>query len=94
MDKYLRVANDIVPIGEFKAQAARLLDNLRASGRPLVVTQNGKPAAVMLSPSAYDQLQDQLRFLQSVSSGLTDAETGRTMSSKALRTRLSARRPK
>ncbi len=52
----LRVSTGIVPLGEFKANAAKLLRHLRDSGSPLVITQNGRPAAVLLTPEAYDAL--------------------------------------
>jgi len=93
MAKAISIADDIVPIGEFKAQAARLLDRLRETGHPLVVTQHGKPAAVMLSPVEYDRLQERAAFVQSVAAGLADAEAGRAMDTKMLRSRLAERRP-
>lgn len=92
MVKSIRVADDIVPIGEFKAQAAHLLDRLRETGHPLVVTQHGKPAAVMLSPVEYDRLQARAEFVQSVAAGLADAEAGRVMDTKTLKGRLVERR--
>ena len=88
MAKAISVADDIVPIGEFKAQAARLLGRLRETGHPLVITQHGKPAAVMLSPREYDRLQERSAFVQSVVVGLADAEAERTMDTKTLRRRL------
>ena len=92
MVKTLRIASDIVPIGQFKAQAARLLDHLRVSGHPLVLTQHGKAAAVMLSPAEFDRLQAQAAFIQSVAAGLADADAGRTMDTNTFRKRLVARR--
>ncbi|RMF16004.1 MAG: type II toxin-antitoxin system Phd/YefM family antitoxin [Candidatus Dadabacteria bacterium] len=91
MVRPISVAEDIVPIGEFKAQAARLLDRLRTTGHPLIVTQHGKPAAVMLSPVEYDRLRECAMFVQTVSAGLADAETGRTMDTATLRRRLEER---
>ena len=44
--KALRVSEGIVPLGEFKAQAARLIKGLKEQASPLVITQNGRPAAV------------------------------------------------
>jgi len=46
----LQVAEDIVPIGELKAHLSERIRNLRGRGRPLVVTQNGRAAAVLLAP--------------------------------------------
>jgi prevent-host-death family protein len=90
--KPLRVSEDIVPIGEFKARAARWLKRTRETAQPVVITQNGKPAGVLLSPIEYDRLSERERFLQSVASGLADADAGRVMTTNALKTRLAARR--
>ena len=84
----LKVAEDIVPVGEFKGQAARWLRHAAESGQPVVITQNGKPAGVLVSPSEYDRLTERQRFLESVALGLADAEAGRTMNTKELLRRL------
>jgi len=57
----LKVAEDIVPVGEFKGQAARWLRHVAESGQPVVITQNGKPAGVLVSPSEYDRLTERQR---------------------------------
>jgi prevent-host-death family protein len=88
----LKVAEDIVPVGEFKSQAARWLRHAAESGQPVVITQNGKPAGVLVSPSEYDRLTERQRFLESVALGLADAEAGRTMNTKELLRRLEERR--
>jgi prevent-host-death family protein len=88
----LKVAEDIVPVGEFKGQAARWLRHAAESGQPVVITQNGKPAGVLVSPSEYDRLTERQRFLESVALGLADAEAGRTMNTKELLRLLEERR--
>lgn len=88
----IRVSEDVVPIGEFKGQAARWLRHAKDTGQPVLITQNGRPAAVLLSPAEYDRLQERQRFLESVAAGLEDAESGRTMTTSQLKRRLAARR--
>jgi prevent-host-death family protein len=75
----LRVSEDIVPLGEFRTQAAQVLRRLRASGRAVVITQNGRPAAVLVAPEEYDRLQEHGRFVAAVSEGLADVEAGRVV---------------
>lgn len=75
--KTLRVSEGIVPLGEFKAQAARLIKELKEQKAPLVITQNGRPAAVVLAPEAYDRLQERQEYLEAVAAGLVDAAAGR-----------------
>lgn len=88
----IKVAEDIVPVGEFKGQAARWLRHAAETGQPVVITQNGKPAGVLVSPAEYDRLTERERFLESVAHGIADAEAGRTMDTKELRRRLEERR--
>jgi prevent-host-death family protein len=90
--KDLFVSQDIVPIGKFKAQASQLLKRVAAGARPLVITQNGRPAAVVLSPAEYDRMRARDRFLTSVAAGIADAEAGRVMDSDTLRARLAEHR--
>ncbi len=39
----------------------------------MVITQNGRPAGVLLSPREYDRMQERQRFLESIAAGLADA---------------------
>ena len=75
--KPLRVSENIVPVSEFKARAADWLRRLQERSEPVVITQNGKAAGVLLSPAAYDELTERLRFMKSVEQGLADVEAGR-----------------
>jgi prevent-host-death family protein len=90
--KAIKLSEDVVAIGAFKSQAAAWLNHLRDSGHPLVITKNGKPAGVLLSPLEFDRLQDKERFLESVAKGLADAEADRVMDGAEVHRRLSARR--
>ena len=73
----LRVSEDVLPLGEFKTQASKALRRVRESQRPIVITQNGRPAAVLLSPEEFDRLTERERFLTAVRDGLADAKAGR-----------------
>jgi prevent-host-death family protein len=73
-----QTAEDIIPIAELKANMSEIVRGLDDRPRPLVVTLNGKPAAVVMSPREYDLLLYRSRFADAVSDGLADAEAGRT----------------
>ncbi|MDY0001998.1 MAG: type II toxin-antitoxin system Phd/YefM family antitoxin [Polyangia bacterium] len=72
-----RVSENIVPVSDFKAKAADWLRRLGESSEPVIITQNGKAAAVVLSPAAYDELTERFRFMEAVELGLADVEAGR-----------------
>lgn len=77
--KDVNISNGIVPLGEFKARASRLLRSLNDDGEPLVITQNGRPTAVVLSPVAFEQMRERQRFFEAVAQGLADVEAGRVV---------------
>lgn len=90
----LQVAEDIVPIGELKAHLSERLRLLRERGRPLIVTQNGKAAAVVLSPEEFDRLTYQARFVEAVREGLEQADAGHVITHDALGKLLDGRFPR
>ena len=90
----IRIGEDVVPIAEFKARAKHYLRRVAASGQPIVITQNGKPAGVLLSPAEFDHLQDRQRFLESIAAGIADADADRVLSTEAVEKRLAKARAK
>ncbi len=94
--KTIKLSEDFVPVSDFKAQAAEWLKRLSETHQPIVITQNGKVAGVVLSPAEYDRLSYHARFVASVEAGLADVEAGRTYSHEEVRKEIEARaqRPK
>lgn len=88
--KALKISKDIVTLAEFKSKAARLLERIASSSQPLLITQNGKPAGVLLSPAEFDRIQEQesSRFIFSVNRGLQDADNGRVLTTTQAKNRL------
>ena len=88
--KALKLSKDVVTLAEFKNQAAALLERLGSSSQPLLITQNGKPAGVLLSPAEFDRIQEQesTRFVASVNRGLNDADGGKLLTATEAKSRL------
>jgi len=87
----LRVSEGIVPMSEFKAKAAEWLGRLARTNAPIVITQNGRAAGVLLSPRAYDDLLERARFVAAIGAGLADASAGRTIAHADLAAEVQAR---
>ncbi|MEK6745215.1 MAG: type II toxin-antitoxin system Phd/YefM family antitoxin [Nitrospirota bacterium] len=90
--KTISIKNDIVPIAEFKTSISKWFKGLQGTGHPVIITQNGKPAGVLLSPDDYDELVYRRSFIDSVGRGIADVDSGRTYSTKELRAALASRR--
>jgi prevent-host-death family protein len=88
----VRVSEDIVPVSDFKAQAADWLKRIAETGQPLVITQNGKAAGVLLSPAQFDALSERAQFRAAIDEGLADLKAGRAHSHAAVVADLNKRR--
>ncbi len=73
--------DDIQPLTAFKQNASGLLRQMQRTGRPIVLTRNGKAAAVAMDVESYRELIaeiDRLETIEGVRRGLEDVEAGRT----------------
>jgi len=77
--KGIDVVNGVIPLGDFKANASRFIRHVRSSDRPLLITQNGKPAAVLLSPEAYEEIRREEEGRAAVARGTADLDAGRVV---------------
>lgn len=77
--KPINISQNIVSLSDFKNKASRMIHEVQRSHRPLVITQNGKAAAVVLSPADFDLLSEQVRFVEAVQRGLADVQNGRVL---------------
>ena len=86
--KNILLSENVVPIAEFKAKTALWLEKIRTIGNPIMITQNGKPAGILVSPIDYDRALEKDRFVESIRKGLTDADKGHMLSTEQLKKRL------
>ena len=57
---------DIRSLSEFRTNTATLIDQVRKTKRPLVLTQHGRSTAVVLDVSEYERLLEKLELLQDI----------------------------
>ena len=85
------VAQDIVSVGDLKEHTSQLLEQLHATRRPIVITRNGKAAAVLLTPREFEDLSYQELVRAKVQAGIESVATGESLSPTALRKRMKAK---
>ncbi len=74
----MSIQKDIRPISYLKARAADLLKQVNETQRPVVITQNGEPRAVLQDPASYEEMRQALGLLKLISQGEEDVRKGRT----------------
>ena len=86
-----KLDSDIKPVSEFRANAADLIEHVRTSGRPLVLTQRGHSAAVLLDVGGYQHMVEEIALLRDVRTAVKQIESGKGISHRKAKTELRRR---
>lgn len=62
----LRPSTDVLPVTEFRANTSTMLTRLHATKRPVVLTQHGRSAAVVMDVSVYEGMLDEIAILRDI----------------------------
>jgi len=73
----MRKVPEMLPVTDLRQDAAAALKRLRASKQPLVITQRGRAAAVMLSIEAYERGEHERRLLKLLARGEREIAAGK-----------------
>jgi len=87
----LDLANDIRSLSDFKRNTTELLDRIRKTGNPLVLTINGRAEVVVQDAESYQQLLDRVETVEALRRGLADVKAGRTKPARQVFDRLRRR---
>ena len=76
----MNITSDIKPVTYLKSKAADLLNQINETHRPVIITQNGKPRAVLQDPESYENMRNTIGLLKLISQGEIDVRNGRVNS--------------
>src|SRR4030067_3156383 len=74
----MNISKDIRPITYLKSRAPDLLKQINQTHRPVVITQNGEPRAVLQDPESYENMRNAIGILKLLSEGEADIRSGKT----------------
>lgn len=67
----------IIPVSDLRRDAAKVLKQVRDSKEPILITQRGRAAAVMMSVEAYEDSERNKSLLQLLAIGEKEIEAGK-----------------
>lgn len=67
---------EIIPVTDLRQDASAVLKRLRTSKDPLIITQRGRAAAVVLSISAYERSEQERQILELLARGEKEIAAG------------------
>jgi prevent-host-death family protein len=76
----MNISKDIKPITYLKSRAPDLLKQINQTHRPVVITQNGEPRAVLQDPESYQNMRNAIGLLKLISQGEEDIKNGKSKS--------------
>ena len=79
----INLSRDIQSLSTFKRNTNELINQMKETGNPMVLTVNGKAELVVKDAAAYQKLLDTLEKLETligIKKGLEDIATGNTQS--------------
>lgn len=88
----------IVPVREFRAELANLIDEVADRREHVIITRRGRPAAVMIPVNEYDALEETAEILSdtktltAIDKGRRELNAGKSVSLEELRSDVQKRR--
>lgn len=78
----MNITEDIRPITYLKNQAADVLKQVNETQRPMIITQNGEPKAVLQDPVSYENMRNAIGLMKLISQGEDDVKQGKVKPQK------------
>ncbi|MBN1832084.1 MAG: type II toxin-antitoxin system Phd/YefM family antitoxin [Deltaproteobacteria bacterium] len=76
----MNISQDIKPVTYLKSKAADLLKQINETHRPVIITQNGEPRAILQDPKSYENMRNAIGLLKLISQGEDEIRSGRSKS--------------
>ena len=75
----LRPTTDVRPVTEFRANTSAVIEQMHSTGRPVILTQHGRSAAVLLDPGVYESLIDEVELLRGLATSEAQIAAGQVV---------------
>ena len=74
-----RFSEDVRPVSDLRRKAHEVVNHARSSGRPLLITQRGRGAAVLVSIEEWEERENRQELLEAIVRGERDFVEGRVV---------------
>ncbi len=75
----MSILQDIRPVSHLKSKSADILKQVNETHRPIIITQNGEPKAVLQDPESYENMRNTIGLLKLLSLAEEDIRQGNTV---------------
>ena len=76
----MNLKQDVIPVTELKAHTREILERVSRTGEPVLVTQNGHSAALIVDVEIFQKQEAKLNLLEAIARGEQEILDGRGLS--------------
>ena len=87
----MRPSVDVRPVTEFRSHASAVIDQVQRTKRPVVLTQHGRSAAVLLNVGVYEDLVDEVAVIRDIRTAEAQLDAGMGIPHEVVERRLRER---
>jgi len=73
----MNITKDIKSVTYLKSRAADILKQINNTHRPVIITQNGEPRAILQDPQSYEHMRNAIGLLKLISQGEENIKSGK-----------------
>ena len=84
----ISISNDIEPLSEFRKKSADFIKRLHDEKQPIVLTQHGRSAAVLMDVSEYERISKKMELLENLLEAKQEVQQGDTYSMDEAKSRI------
>jgi len=85
------MSSDVKRVSAFRANSEQLIEQVKATGRPLVLTQRGHSSAVVLDVAQYERMVEQIEIVSDVRTAMQQLVAGERVSHRSAKVELRRR---
>lgn len=74
-----KFSEDIISLSELKVNPGKVVNHVKGSHRPVLLTNRGHGVAVVQGLEEYEKNQEELAFVKAIAQGLIDVKEGKTL---------------
>jgi antitoxin YefM len=87
----LRPSVDVRPVTEFRSHTSAVLEQVQRTKRPVILTQHGRSAGVLLDVDSYEALVEEVAVIRDIRTAEAQLDAGLGIPHKVIEKRLRER---
>ena len=76
----IKLNEDVIPLSKFRSSISSSIKRINETQRPMLLTQNSKPAAVVISVDEFEAIRDRLELVEDIKIARNNIADGKVYS--------------